>query len=137
MILTAWNLSKVMAASGRLSATPLMKAGLISMQTSLTASGTPRWAVRSWAPRRPSLSGARGSRFACPTCGAAAGARMEMIRGRDGYRREEVRGEVEHGGARAARGADQFGQAIGAIDHEGAHPAQSGHVGRRRRLDRP
>src|ERR1700721_2651247 len=53
MILTAWNLSKVMAASGRLSATLLMKAGLISMQTSLTASGAPRWAVRSWANAAP------------------------------------------------------------------------------------
>src|ERR1700678_3662385 len=61
---------------------------------------------------------------------------MEMIRGRDGYRGEEVRGEIEHGGARATRGGDQLGQTICATDHEGAHPAEGGHLGRRRRLSR-
>jgi len=55
-----------------------------------------------------------------------------MIHGREGYRGKEIRGEIEHRGARATRGGDQLGQAIGAIDHEGAHPAQSGHVGRGR-----
>src|SRR5580658_3293949 len=59
---------------------------------------------------------------------------MELIRGRDGYRGKEVRGEIVRRGARATRGNDQVGQAIGAIDHEGAHPAESGHVGRGRRL---
>src|ERR1700733_8487844 len=47
MILTAWNLSKVMAALARLSPVPLMNAGLMSMQTSATASGSPPCAVRS------------------------------------------------------------------------------------------
>src|SRR5271157_3375174 len=47
MILTAWNLSKVIAALGRFSATPLMKAGLMSMQTSLIASGSPPCVARS------------------------------------------------------------------------------------------
>jgi hypothetical protein len=60
---------------------------------------------------------------------------MEMIRGRDGHGGQEVRGEIEPGGARAARGADRLGQAIGAIDHEGAHPAQGEHIGRGRRLE--
>src|ERR1700731_787978 len=60
---------------------------------------------------------------------------MELIRGRDGYRGKEVRGEIVRRGARATRGDDQVGQAIGAIDHEGAHPAESGHFGRGRRLD--
>ena len=45
---------------------------------------------------------------------------MEMIRGRDGHRGREVRGEIEHRGTRATRGDDQLGQAIRAIDHEGA-----------------
>jgi len=49
---------------------------------------------------------------------------MELIRGRDGYRGKEVRGEIVRRGARATRGDDQVGQAIGAIDHEGAHPAE-------------
>jgi hypothetical protein len=60
---------------------------------------------------------------------------MELIRGRDGYRGKEVRGEIVRRGARATRGDNQVGQALGAIDHEGAHPAESGHVGRARRLD--
>ena len=41
MILTEWNLSKVIVAFGRFSAMRLMKAGLMSMQTSLIASGLP------------------------------------------------------------------------------------------------
>jgi hypothetical protein len=47
MIRTAWNLSNVMAALGKLSVTPLMKAGLMSMHTSLIASRSPPWGA--WA----------------------------------------------------------------------------------------
>src|SRR3954462_11184250 len=43
----AWNLSNVIPAWGRCSVTPLMKAWLMSMQTSATACGSPPWAVRS------------------------------------------------------------------------------------------
>ena len=44
-------------------------------------------------------------------CSQAAGARMELVRGRDGYRGKEVRGEIVRRGARAARGDDQVGHA--------------------------
>src|SRR5271156_6730253 len=47
MIFTAWNLSKVTAALGRFSVIPLMKAGLMSIQTSSIASGSPPCAARS------------------------------------------------------------------------------------------
>jgi hypothetical protein len=47
MIFTAWNLSKVISALGRFSLTPLMKAALMSMQTSAMFAGSPPWAVRS------------------------------------------------------------------------------------------
>jgi hypothetical protein len=53
---------------------------------------------------------------------------MELIRGRVGYRGIEVHGEIVRRRARATRGDNQVGQAIGAIDHEGAHPAESGHM---------
>ena len=42
---------------------------------------------------------------------------------------DKVCGEIEHRGARASRGADQLGQAIGATDPEGAYPAHASEAG--------
>jgi len=60
---------------------------------------------------------------------------MEMIRGRDWRRRQEVRCEIEHGGARTSGGDDWRRQAVGATFDAGAHSPESGHVGSRRGLD--
>jgi hypothetical protein len=47
---------------------------------------------------------------------------MELIRGRERDCRQEIRCEVERGGARTACVPDPLGKAVGAIADEGAHP---------------
>src|SRR5271165_4038122 len=61
---------------------------------------------------------------------------MEVIRGGQGDRSQEVRGEVERRGARAARSVDLCGEAPGAVVDEGAHLTEGGRVRGGRRLER-
>src|SRR5271154_6686590 len=60
---------------------------------------------------------------------------MEVIRGGKRDCGQEVCGEVERRGARAARGDDFHGQALGTVADEGAHPAEGGCVGGRGGLE--
>src|SRR5271165_2387893 len=60
---------------------------------------------------------------------------MEMIRDKEERGEQEVRGEIEPRGARAAWCDARFGQAIHAIVDEGAYPAESGRVRGWRGLD--
>ena len=64
-------------------------------------------------------------------------AAIEVIRGGQGDRSQEVRGAVERRGARAARSVDLCGQAPGGVVDEGAHPAEGGRVEGGRRVERP
>src|SRR5271170_1550952 len=61
---------------------------------------------------------------------------MEVIRGGERDCGQEVCGEVERRGARSAGGVDFWGQAPGTVADEGAYPAEGGHLGCGRRLER-
>ena len=61
---------------------------------------------------------------------------MEVIRGEEGDCGQEVRGEAERRGARAARSSGSRGQELGANADEGAHPAEGRRFGGGRRLER-
>src|ERR1035438_7245152 len=61
---------------------------------------------------------------------------MEVIRGWERDRRQEIRGQALRGGARSTQRFDPFWQAVGAATDEGAHLAECGRIGCGRRLER-
>src|SRR5438552_3528209 len=61
---------------------------------------------------------------------------MEVIRGRERDRRQEIRGQARRGGTRSAQRVDPQRQAFRQAADEGAHPAEGGRVGCGRRLER-
>src|ERR1700687_2192232 len=61
---------------------------------------------------------------------------MEVIRGRERDCRQEVRSAVERGRTRPTRRVDPQRQAFRPAADEGPHPAEGGHIGTWRRLER-
>src|SRR6202158_604251 len=61
---------------------------------------------------------------------------MEVIRGRERDCRQEVRSSVERGRTRPTRRVDPQRQAFRPAADEGPHPAEGGHIGTWRRLER-